>query len=465
MKDKISPRSGILACEQGTATFYLCDYDFRIMNGVPFKAPSATEEKFAKLEQNNKYIHGITHDGFDIAVYLGNNQIRPIRSIGIFHSSLYAIQNGNATSHDWEAIDAITFRGGTLNLLFSSQKPPYDFIDGAVKTVPPDSSFKSSFKYRNSDIVIQIGASSLETYKKDRVELIGRIPYLTLRFSNPISFNEVSLHIEKIKSLISFMTFRNNVDFDEIALKQKHSLSGPSLDSAFVYSKASDVPTQKSEIHNICFNELEPCIPFLLDLIYNESVNNPFAFMDFIPESDKRRGRITNDMVKNIVTCLECELARLRGKDVTLVEPDSKSNTYLEEEKLLKALKKELKSTIKSFQENNRKFLPKTNDMLQSSIRHMTLADADKFYLPYSRYQDFIRKLFNEPVSMPSREDIEQLVIYRNKITHGTQEVLDSRIATTSYYLIGLIYCMILHSIGLDDNALNQVCMKHFLSY
>ena len=214
------------------------------------------------------------------------------------------------------------------------------------------------------------------------------------------------------------MTFRNNVDFDEIALKQKHSLSGPSLDSAFVYSKVSNVPTQKSEIHNICFNEIEPCIPFLLDLIYNESVNNPFAFMDFIPESDKRRGRITNDMVKNIVTCLECELARLRGKDVTLVEPDSKSNTYLEEEKLLKALKKELKSTIKSFQENNRKFLPKTNDMLQSSIRHMTLADADKFYLPYSRYQDFIRKLFNEPVSMPSREDIEQLVIYRNKITH-----------------------------------------------
>lgn len=68
MKDKISPRSGILACEQGTATFYLCDYDFRIMNGISFKAPSAIEENFAKLEQRNKYFHGITHDGFDIAV-------------------------------------------------------------------------------------------------------------------------------------------------------------------------------------------------------------------------------------------------------------------------------------------------------------------------------------------------------------------------------------------------------------
>ena len=112
MKDKISPRSGILACEQGTATFYLCDYDFRIMNGISFKAPSAIEENFAKLEQRNKYFHGITHDGFDIAVYIGNNQIRPIHSVGIFHSSLYAIQNGNVTSHDWETIDAITFRGG-----------------------------------------------------------------------------------------------------------------------------------------------------------------------------------------------------------------------------------------------------------------------------------------------------------------------------------------------------------------
>ena len=40
MKDKVSPRSGVLDCEQGCATFYEENYDFRIMNSVPFKAAS-----------------------------------------------------------------------------------------------------------------------------------------------------------------------------------------------------------------------------------------------------------------------------------------------------------------------------------------------------------------------------------------------------------------------------------------
>ncbi len=37
MKDKISPRSGILDCEQGNATFYEENYNFRIMNNIPFQ--------------------------------------------------------------------------------------------------------------------------------------------------------------------------------------------------------------------------------------------------------------------------------------------------------------------------------------------------------------------------------------------------------------------------------------------
>lgn len=37
--------------------------------------------------------------------------------------------------------------------------------------------------------------------------------------------------------------------------------------------------------------------------------------MNFIPESDKNIDHMTNNMVKNIVTCMECEIARLRKDD------------------------------------------------------------------------------------------------------------------------------------------------------
>ena len=70
--------------------------------------------------------------------------------------------------------------------------------------------------------------------------------------------------------------------------------------------------------------------------------------MNFIPESDKNIDHMTNNMVKNIVTCMECEIARLRKDDVTLVKSDNKSDTYLAEEKLLASLKKRTAVIYKS---------------------------------------------------------------------------------------------------------------------
>ena len=46
MKDEISPRSGILDCEQGSATFYEENYNFRIMNNAITPA-SLSNENFA----------------------------------------------------------------------------------------------------------------------------------------------------------------------------------------------------------------------------------------------------------------------------------------------------------------------------------------------------------------------------------------------------------------------------------
>lgn len=464
MVDEISPRSGVLDCEQGGATFYEENYKFRIMNNVPFKATSSRIEDYSKIAQSDKYFHGTTHSGSDVAVYCGSRTIPPIRTVANFSSSVYAIQKGNLGTCDWENIGAIEFSGGTLDSLFFPFDVPYEFVDGAVQISPPKLPFSFSFDYNGSCISVTSGNESRETYDLNRVELIGRTRYLTLRFSRPISFGEVPFHIEKIKTLLSFMTFRRNIDFDKIALHEKSSSINLPIDTALVYSKSFSVATQKKPPNNICFNDLHVTISSLIELIYCEQKNNPFSFMNFVPETDSGLCKMTNEMVKGIVTCLECEIARLRGEDVELMESDSKSETYIAEEESLNALKKELRSTIKNFQKNSHAFSKKTNDMLYGTINHLTLADAEKIYIFYSQYQGFLCKLFSNFDIVPTREDIERLIIYRNKTTHGTQEVLDERIATTAYYLIGLIYCMILHSIGIDDNNLQKLCMKRFLS-
>ena len=85
------------------------------------------------------------------------------------------------------------------------------------------------------------------------------------------------------------------------------------------------------------------------------------------------------------------------------------------------------------------------------------------YFVIYVKYQKFIRKLFDKFEIVPTEDDIQNLIIYRNRTTHGTQAVLDEHIVTTALYLTGLIYCMILHSIGIDDKNLEQLCSRHFL--
>lgn len=174
---------------------------------------------------------------------------------------------------------------------------------------------------------------------------------------------------------------------------------------------------------------------------------------------------MTNDMVKGIVTCLECEIARIKNQNPTLITSDNKSHDYIQEELRLNSLIKELQKTAKEFQKQNGKFSQKTTDMIRGTLNHMTLADADKIGMFYSQYQNFLTLLFSSSSLdfIPTVDDVNNLIVYRNKTTHGAQEVLDNRIIITARYLIGLIYCMVLHSIGFDDNDLQKLCMKHFL--
>lgn len=462
MKDKISPRSGILNCEQGSATFYEDNYSFRIMNNIPFQNSSDADIS-AKIKTTDKYFHGITHDGKLIAIYLGDSSIPNIKTFSNFHTNLYAVQDNATCVPEWNQIDAIKFRGGTLNQLFCSHQTPYEIIGDTIRENPPKPAYPFTIKYNNFDITISIGESVHKISSPTDISISGKNGYFDLQFSSPISFSDVPFHIDKIKTLLSFLTFRSNVDFDEIILQKKLPPYGTLWDSAHVYSEELSVPTQKEEINNICFEELGQNISLLIDLIYNESKNNPFTFMSFIPESDKTLNNLTNTMIRNIIICTECEIARLRKDDSFLVESDSKSDAYLSEEKLLASLKKELLATIKNYQTNQHKFSKKTNDMLNGTIKHMTLAGSDKIYFLYPKYQNFISQLFSKFEALPTMEDIERLMTYRNKTTHGTQEVLNNRIVAAAHCLVGLIYCMILHSIGIDDNRLQKLCMKRFL--
>lgn len=127
--------------------------------------------------------------------------LTPFQNGDIVMANVYAIQKGNLETCNWEKIDAIEFRGGTLDALSFSPDSPYEFVGRAIQVIPPQLPLSFSFKYEGLYITVKSGNQSNETYNSTHVELIGRTRYLTLQFSEPISFGEVPVHIEKIKTL------------------------------------------------------------------------------------------------------------------------------------------------------------------------------------------------------------------------------------------------------------------------
>lgn len=63
-----------------------------------------------------------------------------------------------------------------------------------------------------------------------------------------------------------------------------------------------------------------------------------------------------------------------------------------------------------------------------------------------------------------SRKQIDELVKYRNTITHGSFMPLDNKIAETAFVLMELVYCCILKRIGLTDKVIKDLFKRHLIS-
>lgn len=72
--------------------------------------------------------------------------------------------------------------------------------------------------------------------------------------------------------------------------------------------------------------------------------------------------------------------------------------------------------------------------------------------------------LLNQSQITITEESIRAFVKYRNDITHGRHRTLDIEVATTAFYLGGLVYCCILDRVGLDRAKIYDLCSLKILS-
>ena len=242
------------------------------------------------------------------------------------------------------------------------------------------------------------------------------------------------------------MTFRYNIRFEKITLKDKCNQFPEFMDSiaeCYIHYEYSQY-TEKSSHRCLSFKTLGACVTNLLDSIVENKPNKPRFNIGFIPENDKTATLITSIKIREICSALESEMELSKIQ----VQQETAFDNLVEK---LKDIVKEDRDGIHSLTD------PKSYDYILGTLRHLSGALADRIEKCFSEYQPLIGEYI-------SREDIDKLVQYRNTITHGNFMPLDNKLAETAFTLIKLVYCCILKRIGLTDKVIRELFKRQLTS-
>lgn len=447
MKDKESYRTGVIPCDERNLTFFLQDFCFHIMSS---QNPDFFSNDLATLKSNSdNVVYCITHDNHDLAIITGRYEHSVYNAMNLITDAYIVCENNIQPSpHNPRFLfDSIEFYGGTLSKVFTPSSISIESDGHSSKLTPVDDSIRFTFKYGSVICTACISSGVKERYAISGTRIDNQNIRLQLKFDTRQTINEIMFHYHKICKLLSFMTFRSNVDFDKVSLIQ-HPEAENSLPLKWnLYYKCEKDCSNKPIMHCLSFHDLKDNIANLFNLIYSSTEKKPSYLLDFIPENDSSFGHINNDTIKAVCSALECEL------EFSEISSD-------EESQKIQQLAEQIKQLVKEHRTSASPLSPKSYDKIFGSIRHWSMATSDQINQLYLQHH---QALLNLPVrvnTLLSAEDISAFVSYRNDITHGRYRVSNQRIAETTFVLEGLVYCCLLARIGLKENVIERLCQS-----
>ncbi len=343
---------------------------------------------------------------------------------------------------------AVCFQGGILNKLFFSSSIEFE----------PTGDHETTVKYQDDSLTYPLsnkkikGTISFFSSPHERMSAEDGESILTGDTNLEITFEEdkglqtFSEIFGYVLNMCQFMSFRRNIRFNKIALKDKSELF-PTLTESIAecyirYDHTHD--TDKHIFSCLRFNTLGECVTGLLDSIVNNKPKKPSFNIGFIPEDDKTSTLITGIKIREICSALESEMEL--------------SKIQVKQEDAFDKLVAELKKIVIKDRDGIHSLTdPKSYDYILGTLRHLSGALSDRIEKCFVEYQPLIGEVI-------SREQIDELVNYRNTITHGSFMPLNDELAETAFILIKLVYCCVLKRIGLADNAVRELLNQHLIS-
>lgn len=435
MKDKNNPRIGIIKADEGDFNFYLDNYSVAFMK---------TNDSPVMFDGPFVYGHEFNHQ--QIAIYKGKEEIS-CRNFSRLNTTAYIVATENCLRTKWDTFDYIEFVGGTLrSLFFCSGLREEKQAEKIIYSLQDDSK-QYEFKVGSATCSLEISSITIQNFGIAGRQLLNNNVSLLLKFNTAQPLEKVFMYIQKMKNMLSFMTFRKNVGFDEIILHHNQQR----LSKMQVYLKEDYTYTEKSFHTNITFSDLGESVGRLASIIFNNVDKKPSYEINFLPKSDLDVGWMDDDKIRLICSSLECELEFIQEIK------ESENNE-------LQSLIKQIKSIVKTHRKSPQRLEDKTYDLIFSSIHHWSMSASERFCELYHHYADEMLSLatdiYDPSEVMISDEDIHEFVKYRNHITHGSHRMMNTKISTTAFMLEGLVYCCILRRIGMDKAEINKLCQN-----
>lgn len=435
--------SGVLQSVEGKPVLFFADKDtheFNFATDIAY-APN-TRNKVFFLEPDEGFVYGQTHDGYNVAVYMGGERFSVIARQRLF-TPAYVVSASNLEPEDISTFRGIRFIGHTLNLVFPSEYVRF-YDNGELVIQPKDKCITHRIETNNYRIEMTITAPTAGEPGLDGLPNTNTDVMIDIMFEENQPLSTIFDHYNRMKDILSFMTYRANVGFRGIQMIQNHPEHGFLVKTADVYILDELTLTDKNEHKNISFHDLGDCLPELLKLFYDTEDKMPSFSLGFYPKSDQDFYTMTNSKLREICSGLECEIGFIPALNGT-------------EDLLLTNLIESVRREIKAFRKTNEGLSNDTYNLIYSSVSTWSFPLAEKLIALYHTYDAEMWKI-DKPRFIIRDADIKAFVKYRNDITHGRHRILDERIAVTARVLAGLVYCCLLSRIGMERPQILDLC-------
>lgn len=436
------PLTGVIETDNRSYSFYFNNYSMVFLDAVVNSNLTST------IKPIDSFAQAYTHNGYKMLIYIGEHDFPIVNTMKMGFPS-YIVSMSNIFDYDLSYYDGIEFVGGTLAKLKRPSAMQTKYDEETKRTYIEKSDDVQRITFATDEFVcdIKIGSYTSENRSLVSKSIRNDRVYFRMMFNEKQTSSSLYKHYNKICELLSFLTNRKCVGFEEMYLLQKDIPMGSSKKgsrkTAQVYIQQQVTYSQKQPYHNLEFELLGDAVGKLLTILYSPVERKKSYSLGFYPDNDDSATVVNNQIVRAVCSALECELGFVEG-------------ITNDEAKKIKALKQKLKPIIDEHKTSEDKLKDKTYSLIESSMSHWSMAASDQIKGLYHRYDEAMKRIADKAFMVIEDDDIDRFVKYRNDITHGSYRVLDHKIAFTTHILACLVYCCVLTRIGIPKESIYQ---------